>query len=74
MTLASSSSDTEKELAKKGVKMPKISSGMVKLPPLDLATQKQDDKSKSDTSKQKKKDDAKLIGEAKKHFLSLIHI
>ena len=68
MTLASNSADIDKQLAKPGVKMPKISSGMNKTPPLDLATQKQDDRSKSDTSKKKKKDDAKLIGVAKKHF------
>ena len=70
MTLASNSSDQKKKAAEKGVRMPRITTGMVKLPPMDLQTKKHDDKSEADTSAKKDDaDDASLIDEAKKHFI-----
>ena len=68
MTLAKDSADFKKKLAEKSVKMPKISSGQNKLPPLNLTPQSADARSDSNTSKKKAEDDATLIADAKKRF------
>lgn len=80
MAIATSSSDNKRLNAETGVKMPKITSGMTKLPP--APTKPADDKRKQDSDKkQSKKDadaqaakDAKLIDGAKKRFKSVMSI
>ena len=62
MAIASSSSDQKRLFAEKGVKMPKISSGMNKLPPTDLTPI---DKAKPSNAE----DDAAVISKAKKRFI-----
>ena len=60
MAIASNTSDQKRLTAEKGVKTPKITSGMNKLPSTDLAPQGRDER--------KAGDDATLIGKAKKRF------
>lgn len=76
MAIASNTSDSKKLNVEKGVKMPRTTSSMNKLPPMDLTT---NEKAKSSTESLSKKelqkqidDDAKIIGTAKKRFSSVI--
>lgn len=78
MAIATNSSEQTKLSAEKGVKLPRISAGMNKLPTLQLTTQNGDDRSDSDTSKKdigkQKKDDAKLLSDAKKRFKAVMTV
>jgi hypothetical protein len=68
MPIANSSADQERYSAETGVKLPKISSGMNKLPPADLNTKKNDDRSRANTADHGKDGHAEILGDAKKRF------
>lgn len=68
MAIAEDSGGQKRLSKERGVKFPKVLSGNNKLPPQDLQTQKQDDKSQANTNKNKMADDAELIAKAKKRF------
>lgn len=61
MALASDSADQARMSAEEGIKMPRVTSGMNKLPPPKEANTK--------AAKKKAKDDADLISKAKKRFI-----
>jgi len=68
MPIASDSATQKEYSAKKGIKVPRVTSGMNKLPSTSLATQKSDERSDADTSKKKATDDASIIHDAKERF------
>ncbi len=74
MAIATSSSDQKKLLAEKGVKQPKFTSGMNRLPTQPITPQTSDERSDSRKSKKERDkelaEDAKLIGAAKKRFIA----
>jgi len=74
VAIATSSSDQKKLLAEKGVKQPKFTSGMNRLPTQPLTPQDSDERSNSRKSKKERDkelaEDAKLIGAAKKRFIA----
>lgn len=78
MAIATNSSDQTKLSSEKGVKLPRIGSGMNKLPSLQLTTENGDDRSDADLSKKERakqeEDDAKLLSTAKKRFKTVLSI
>lgn len=76
MAVASNSAEQKKLSAEKGVPMPRTTAGMNKTPPLMLAGQQDDDRSDAVESKadrtKREADDAKLLGDAKKRFKTVI--
>lgn len=77
MAIAKDSSDQKRLRSEKGVKMPRITAGMNKVPQLDLKPSSGDERSKANTAKDKKKqqeEDAELIGAAKKRFKAALSV
>jgi len=71
MAIAENKSDQIRLNAEKGIKQPRVNTGMNRYPSYDL-TKPQDERAKSDTSKKdaakQRDEDAKIIGKAKKRF------
>src|ERR1035437_1811934 len=81
MALATTSSDQTKLLNEKGVKLPRTTSGMNKLAPMDLMTQKTDERSKAvepkESASEKKKRESKhtdIVAKAKNRFSGAISV
>lgn len=74
MPLASNSGDQKRLTKEKGVKMPRPTSGMNRLPNLTLTPQSNDDRSKANKTEKQEQDDADLIDVAKKRFKAVVSI
>jgi len=70
MAIAASSSDQKRLSAEKGIKLPRVTSGMNRLPQLDLKPADDARKEAAVDKKKKDSDDAKILGDAKKRFIA----
>src|ERR1035437_4700712 len=68
MPIAKDSAEQARYSDERGVKLPRITSGMNKTAPLGLATQKNDERSKAEKPKKDKDDAADILWKAKKRF------
>lgn len=78
MAIAANSADQKKLGAERGVQLPRIGAGMNKMPALQMNGDKEDARSKADTSKKERKDqeaeDAKILDTAKKQFKNALTV
>jgi len=71
MPIAKDSADQTRYSSEGGIKLPRVTSGMNRKAPINLATQKNDERSKAENKardKKQREDDAEIIGTAKKRF------